>query len=132
MCPPLLRPRPNFFSLSNVLHHAWVNSARCVSALCFKREGDKLIKCPECYSARPSTDQVSYTGILRHYIHFGNTPRFEKCSTCNAVVAAPGDILDCDICLNHRADFLEYLSEQGLTPWTGLEATIVGISTTRL
>jgi len=132
MCPPLSRSRPNFFSLSNLVYHAWVNSARCVSALFFEREDDKSIKCPECYSARPRTDHANYTGILRHYIHFGNIPRYEKCSACNVVIAAPGDILDCDICLNHRVEFLEYLATEGLAPWTTAEATIVGISTTRL
>jgi len=132
MCPPLSRPRPNFFSLSNIAYHAWVNSAQCVSALFFEREDDKSIRCAECYSARPTTDHANYTAILRHYIHFGNTPRFEECSVCNVVIAARGDILDCDICLNHRAEFLDYLSAEGLTPWTTAEATIVGISTTRL
>jgi len=132
MCPPLSRTRPDRFSLSNVLYHTWVSSARCVSSLFLENDDDKSIKCPECYSARPITDQASYTAVLRHYIHLGNPPRYERCSACNVVIACPGDILDCNICLSHRTEFLEYILAERLTPWTAPEATIVGISTTRL
>jgi len=132
MCPPLTRPRPNFFSLSNILYLTWVDSARCVLALFFEHKDNKSIECPECYSAKLGTDKVNYSGVLRHYIHFGNIPRYERCVSCNVIVAASHDILDCDTCSDHRADFLRYLSAHGLSPWTEPEATIVGISTTHL
>jgi len=132
MCPPHSRPRSNFFSLSNILYYTWVGSARCVSSLFFEHKVDKSIKCPECYSGRPVTDKADYTGVLRHYIHFGNIPRYEKCDVCNVTVASPRDLSDCDTCPDHCADFLRYLSANRLSPWTEPEATIVGISTTRL
>jgi len=132
MCPSLSRPRPNFFSLSNILYHTWVDSARCVSALFFEHKTDRSIACPECYSAKSRTDKIIYAGVLRHYIHFGNIPRYEKCTVCNVILASTRDILDCDTCPNHRADFLRYLSANGLNPWTESEATILGITSTRL
>jgi len=130
MCPPLSRPRPNFFSLSNILYHTWIDSTRCVSALFFEHKNDRSITCPKSYSAKPRPDKTYYSGVLRHYIHFGNIPRYEKCAVCNVILASSRD-LGLRYLSKLSSRFSTILVHARIKPVDG-EATIVGITFTRL
>jgi len=109
----------------------WVNSARCITSLFLEHRRTKIIKCPQCRSAEGSANRPIYSLVLRHYLHFGFTDAFKRCSACQVKLASTGDVRGCSLCREEQPLFLDFLSRQGLRPWTETEPTIVALSTSR-
>jgi len=132
MCP-LFRGSHRSSNLSNPfsVYRNWINSARCASSLFLEHRRTKIIKCPECCSAEGSANKSDYSLVLRHYLHFGFTDAFEKCSTCRIQLTSTGDVCGCSLYREEQPQFLDFLSRQGLRPWTEVEPTIIAVSTTR-
>jgi len=132
MCPPFRTPHsPDNLSSRFSVYRNWVNTARCAVSLFFEHRETKVIKCPECRSAEGPATRADYSVVLRHYLHFGFLDAFERCSACRVQLASTGDIQACPVCREERPQFLDFLSRRGLHPWTGVEPTVVAISSSR-
>jgi len=132
MCPSFRTPRQlNELSSRFSIYRCWVDTGRCAVSLFYEHRETKAIKCPECRSSEGPATRGDYSVALRHYLHFGFTDAYEKCSACRVQLASTGDIHACTICREERTQFLDFLSRRGLHPWTAVEPTVVAISSSR-
>lgn len=106
----------------------WLRSARCVTALYYTRENAELIKCIKCKSTKSPDSQAQYSGIISHYLHFGNSFNPKKCDTCRVSLAAQRNIRDCDFCPRSIEEFVVQLVRSKDHPWHNLEPTIIILS----
>jgi len=132
MCPPFQTScHPNNSSSRFSVYRCWIDTGRCIVSLFFEHRETKAIKCPECRSSEGPATRGNYSTVLRHYLHFGFTNVYERCSVCRVQLAAASDIRACPVCREERSQFLDFLARRGLHPWTAVEPTVVAISSSR-
>ena len=117
----------NTWRESNSAFRTWLRSARCITALFFRRDNDSSIECPECKSSRPPADKENYHGIISHYLHIGGTFTPPKCDSCHTAVGFRRDPRDCD-CAEALEDFVYHLIREGDSPWNAPDSTVLALS----
>lgn len=103
----------------------WIASATCVVFRAYINSESRDYLCSRCHKNKPYTQQRHYQYYIRHYLRIGFHVELEACLECQRPVARESSIRACVECPSRLDNFINYLIDEGETPYDSPGAVYV-------